>query len=83
MTVEPDDLEEQRRHGLELHGAVPKPRWPHPASSRSKQPEREDLAGKGCVTLDSAGLWGFLIATVLATTAAIRRIVRRSIGRDR
>ena len=82
MTVDPDDLEEQRRHGLELQGAVPEPRWAHPASFRSKQPEREDLAGKGCVTLDAAGFWGFLIAIALATTATIRRIVRRSIGRD-
>jgi hypothetical protein len=83
MADEPDDLEERRRHGLELQSAVPRPRWPHPASFRSKQPEREDLAGKGCVTLDSAGFWGFLVAIALATTAAIRRIVRRTIGRDR
>jgi hypothetical protein len=83
MADEPDDLDERRRHGLELQAEVPEPRWPHPASFRSKQPEREDLAAKGCVTLDSAGFWGFLIAIVLATTAAIRRIVRRTIGRDR
>jgi hypothetical protein len=83
MVDEPDDLEERRRHGLELQGAVPRPRWPHPASFRSKQPEREDLAGKGCVTLDAAGFWGFLVAIALAIVAVIRRIGRRAIGRDR
>lgn len=62
---------------------MPKPRWPHPASLRSKQPEREDLAGKGCVTLDAAGFWGFLVAVVLAAAAAVRRIARGTLGRDR
>lgn len=80
---EPDDLDERRRQGLELQGAVPEPRWRHPASLRPEQPEREDFARKGCVTLDAAGFWGFLVAVGLAAAAAIRRIARGVTDRDR
>lgn len=83
MADEPRDLEEQRRRGLELQAAVPKPSWPHPASLRSEEPEREDLARKGCVTFDHAGAWGFFIATAAAIGALTRRMLRRTFGRDR